>query len=680
MPPETPQIEENLKMGNSISRSKFTLLASVYLLLASLAIFSRVATDLPLSPLTALIIPFFYIAFVWYILFSDKVFSIKILAIAGLFIAGMTSVLIVMQPSLGMLVLDDGMGLGPIIFVFKIIFYTVVLTVLTLMFTKLRISLEGKGGLSERIYGITASVVFFVAIIFACWSYPTVVRCGVASCRDLENITERAIALHSITACNNFVEARRDGSSRYSPFGGDEPRLALWIEFYDFFPAPLRKNMMGNDTWYRDDFFKKNGYDFANDCYYKELISEHPLTSKEEVSLCEAIPNDTSRGLCRNTIAVAVKDSSLCTRFEETGFNNGGEIALESCMTKAGSSEQLDKLFETDDNGFLLNVDLRFLHKDEWDLFYDYEKQLKYVQQVYKRNQSQSYRVIMTDTLQGTTTRTYTGIVLQEYYGLSPSKERMVFLNKKNELCVIDIVSKKKQCISPKVGEFFYKGAYKTIDISWVDESSFRYKVFGKDPINESEERELRADTFVLSSDLLRSSETAASNQTDFDPLITYDEYSFPTSVHMEKYTYNEPILLYEKNGYKYVQLVNETAGAKPIAEISPSLERRYLGITLFPDIDKLSPDKHKYTYIGYGDERVCIVQISPKSIKCIQPASPNETYVARGGDYDVPYVDGKWIDNNTIEFSVFAKEASSYLPGVHDTSHPLRKETFTFK
>lgn len=172
-----------------------------------------------------------------------------------------------------------------------------------------------------------------------------------------------------------------------------------------------------------------------------------------------------------------------------------------------------------------------------------------------------------------------------------------------------------------------------------------------------------------------------------------FDEYGFPKKIDLKAFSYSTPELLFKEGDYTYSIYVRETEGNMPIVKES-STTKEYIGLTIgWQDIQSL--DNHKFIYASGIEEKICMAQIEPKIVQCVSPVKSDETFIYRGGNYDESFVDGKWLDNDTFEYSVFKKDKKSteaetngdktyyYSSGIGymaTTSQFLRKEIFILK
>lgn len=183
----------------------------------------------------------------------------------------------------------------------------------------------------------------------------------------------------------------------------------------------------------------------------------------------------------------------------------------------------------------------------------------------------------------------------------------------------------------------------------------------------------------------LTLAEQAAKNQEEIAKYnASIDAYGFPGEIDLTAYLYNPPTVLYEENGFMYEQLNRETEGNMPIVKVS-STTREYVGLTsnysyLF------SPNKHLFAYIrtlGPGDSRIhygdlCVVQINPKFVQCLAPKNSNETFTRLAGDYEQAVATGVWLNNTTLQYSVYKKTPNRPW-GEPEDAQPIRTEIFNF-
>ena len=178
----------------------------------------------------------------------------------------------------------------------------------------------------------------------------------------------------------------------------------------------------------------------------------------------------------------------------------------------------------------------------------------------------------------------------------------------------------------------------------------------------------------------------------------------FSKEINIQDYSYIPPEFLYRDGDYSYYIYLRGTEGSMPIVKVSDTM-KEYTGVrSAF--YYSFSPNKHRMAFVNARlidtsvsslgqdsylldkdaymllekKEGLCLVQIDPKVIKCVSLTSPNETFINGFGDFGEPFMNSKWLDNSTIEVSVYKKPAiTQAVQGYSPPIEIVRTQIITF-
>lgn len=180
--------------------------------------------------------------------------------------------------------------------------------------------------------------------------------------------------------------------------------------------------------------------------------------------------------------------------------------------------------------------------------------------------------------------------------------------------------------------------------------------------------------------------ETTSSRSNEYglnprDPFATFPFQKgriFQLSSHLPS-----PKFLYNEGDYSYyIYILRETEGWVPIVREATSTKEssgragEYTGV-MFDIYYKFSPNKHRLAFVDIPDrlsgakERLCVAQINPKIIRCVGPASLDETFINDYGDFGQPAMNGRWINDFAFEADVFRIIEQSNMPGEMGYKNP---------
>ena len=135
---------------------------------------------------------------------------------------------------------------------------------------------------------------------------------------------------------------------------------------------------------------------------------------------------------------------------------------------------------------------------------------------------------------------------------------------------------------------------------------------------------------------------------------------------------------LYKDGEVSYYVYPQETEKPSPI--VKQSLEgKQYTGVSFYWYYT-FSDDKH---WMVFADnhrpdrkEGLCMIRISPSFARCVSLVSKNETFVQSLGDMEEPFIDSKWLDDNTLEVNVYKiPTREQVISGRYELMEIIRKQ-----